>query len=337
MGIISLSTTYYIGAFINKGLLPYLILGTILPLFIISDFLRRTKQYILPYTISAVLLGSYSILVATTTLGYIALLFGFPHQLTLQVIVALTVLLIAAALITNARGPKLITIDLSPKKPFSHRKERLTIIHLSDIHLTQHTRISWIHSLVKNINDLSPDLILFTGDLIDTDPKNIPKHIQELSKLNARYGKFAVSGNHDVMTGINIFYDLCTTLGFTCLDHKQAHVASLTLLGMPDEMIPTKILPISETQPENTPVIFLKHRPTRFKEAVKAGIHLQLSGHSHQGQIPPWGLLVKMRYRQYAYGLHSYKTGHIFTTRGTGIWGPPMRLFGRSEIIKITI
>ena len=335
--MISLSTTYYIGAFINKGPLPYFILGTIIPLFIISDFLRRTKQYIIPYTLSTILLGSTSIAFGTTTLGYIARLFGSPHELTLQFTIGLTALLIATALITNARGPKLITIDLSQKKPFSNRKERLTIVHLSDIHLTQHTRINWIHSLVKKVNDLTPDLILFTGDLIDTDPKNIPQHVQELSKLTAHYGKFAVSGNHDVITGIDIFYDLCTTLGFTCLDHNQAHVAGITLLGMPDELIPTKLLPVSETKAENTPVIFLKHRPTRFKEAVKAGIHLQLSGHSHNGQIPPWGLLVKMRYRQYAYGLHNYKNGHIFTTRGTGIWGPPMRLFGRSEIIKITI
>ena len=342
---LSIVSAYYVGTFIvqmgglshRQELVLYTVLWSVFPVFIISDVLRRTRHWKIPYVVGAVLLGSYSVLVAVCSLGYVALFFGMPPRLTVVFCTVGAVELSLLALITNARGPKVTEIDLSTCEPFSGRWKRLTIVHLSDIHLSNHTRLSWVESMVEKTNALSPDLIVFTGDLIDVHPDHIPEHIQALSKLEARYGKFAVSGNHDVMMGIETFYNLCETLGFVCLDHQQVQVEGLQLVGMPDELLHYKTLPVIDQTADHGPVIFLKHRPTRFAEAVNAGVHLQLSGHSHKGQMPPWGLLVRLRYRRYAYGLHRYKQGYIFTTLGTGVWGPPMRLFSRSEIVRIRI
>ncbi len=343
--ILSIVSAYFVGTFIGQfgglsslqQMLVFAVLGSVIPLFIAMDILRRKTSCTVPYVAGAVVLGSYSILVTMTSFGYVALLLGMPPRFTVLFCIFGAFELSLLAVITHVRGPKVVSIDLSREVPFVTRQERLTIVHLSDIHLSHHTRLSWVESLVSQTNALSPDLILFTGDLIDVHPDRIPTLIHALSKLHATYGKFAVSGNHDFMTGIDVFYRVCDTLGFVCLDHQQVRVAGLKLVGMPDELSRVTALTIIDTAESQDPVIFLKHRPTRFKEAVDSGVTLQLSGHSHKGQMPPWGLLVKLRYRRYAYGLHRYKQGFSYTTLGTGVWGPPMRLFSRSEIVRIQI
>lgn len=341
--LIAVGAAFYIGTFLKQagGIfdvysnLIYVSLWAVFPIFILVDVLRRYLNWKWPYLIGTITLGSYSILGAVTTFGYIGIFIGTPPHLTVILAIGGAAILSVAALMTHQSGPKIIKIDLSNEAPFKEQKNRLTIVHLSDIHLSHHTRLSFVEKLVEKTNALSPDIIVFTGDLIDVDPQKIKMHVKVLSKLKARVGKFAVSGNHDVMTGIQLFYQLCEESGFVCLDHAQKEVEGRLFAGIPDELLEVQEIP--EFKKEESSIIFLKHRPTRFEEAVNKGVNLQLSGHSHSGQLPPFGVLVKLRYGKYAYGLQKYKQGYIFTTRGTGVWGPPMRLFSPSEIIHITL
>jgi predicted MPP superfamily phosphohydrolase len=308
-----------------------------IPFFILAEFVRRVKGWSLPYVVGAVLLGCLSIAVGMACLGYIGIFLGIPARVAVKAFFVATPLLSFFGIMIHLKGPKIVAIDLSREPVFSSIKTPLTFVHITDIHLTSHTRNRWIKNLVRLVNQQSPDFIVFTGDLIDVDPALIPEKIKMLSQLEAKHGKFAVSGNHDFMTGILKFYRVCEVLGFQVLDHHHVDKAGLTFAGVPDEMASSfgekkPSIAYLKTIHTRHPMIFLKHRPTLFKQAVLAGASLQLSGHSHNGQLPPWGLLVALRYSKYAYGLNRLKNSFIYTSSGTGIWGPPMRLFGRSEI-----
>ena len=348
--VISSFFTLFLGSFIRLGWdfsrpevwMLYGIVGAIFPFFAGAEVGRRVRGWVRPYTFGSILLGSGSIAFGMAFCGYLGIFMGFPVLITVRGCMTLAGLLIILSLWVHWRGPRVVHLDLSKNVAFSKLSKRYTVVQLSDIHLSHHTRLSWVQNVVKMTQDLNPDFILFTGDFIDVDPSLIPDHIQTLSTLTARYGKFAVSGNHDFMTGISKFNALCEHLGFTVLDNASAQLEGITFVGVPDEMakrsgVPGPNFDLLKKHAGDSPVIFLKHRPTRFKEAVLCGANLQLSGHSHRGQLPPWGILVRLRYQKYAYGLHAYKTGHIYTSCGTGVWGPPMRLFGRAEIVKIVI
>lgn len=336
----------FLFTFISKGMefppigsaLIFMGIWSIIPFFILTEVGRRFRGWSQPYVVGAVLLGSFSIAIGIATLGYISIFAGIPEIITVQGFFLLTPLLSFLAIINHLKGPKIIPFDLSKEPIFASIQTPLTLVHITDIHLTHHTRNKWVKNLVSLVNHQKPDFILFTGDLIDVDPILIPEKIKLLSKLKAKHGKFAVSGNHDFMTGISKFYSLCETLGFQVLDHQHVHDSGLTFAGVPDEMASTfgeksPTIAYLETIQTDNPIIFLKHRPTLFKSAVAAGAALQLSGHSHKGQLPPWGILVKLRYSKYAHGLHRLKRSLIYTSSGTGVWGPPMRLFRRSEVV----
>ncbi len=313
----------------------------IFPLVIGGEILRRKNVSSIVALIGLFGIGTYSIAFAVFLWAYIAMAIGLNKPIVTVSALIVTLILAFLAWFTHKKGPAVIPVNLEKHPAFASLNESVKIVHLTDIHLTQHTHKSWVQDVVDQTNSLNPDIILFTGDLIDCDPHYIPELTGILKHLKAKHGKFAVSGNHDFMTGIGLFNDLCKQLGFTVLDYQSVTCCGIQFIGQPDEMAPGfgfSIPKLSDIHLSKTePVIFLKHRPTDFEKAVKLGVHLQLSGHSHKGQLPPWGSLVKLRYKKYAYGLHHYKNGVIYTSRGTGVWGPPMRLFRQSEIVEIVL
>jgi len=347
VGIVNTLASVFLYLFVAKivggvaGLKSFVFAGIwgVMPFFILAQVGRRFWGW--PswvFIASTVLLGSFSIAVAMAVIGYGLIWAGMSAPIVGGVFGVATVALSGVSVVTHLRGPKLVSIDLSEAPAFSVLERPLTVVHLTDIHLTSYTRHRWIDTVVTMVNRQNPDFILFTGDLIDVDPDLIPEKIKLLSQLKANYGKFAVSGNHDFMTGISKFYRLCADLGFRVLDHDFARECGVTFVGVPDEMSASFGQKASDIGYLNTisspgPMILLKHRPTLFRRAVSYGVSLQLSGHSHNGQLPPWGILVALRYFKYAYGLHRFKKSFIYTSCGTGVWGPPMRLFGRSEIV----
>jgi predicted MPP superfamily phosphohydrolase len=344
IALFSLSITIFLGHVITTGFslsgplswTVHIGIWLIFPLFIGGEILKRKKILKWGSVLGLFGLGTYSIAVAVFIWAYIAFILGFDKMLVTQTALAVTALLAFWAWIVYKKGPKVLQIDLTQHPILSSKSGRKTLVHLTDIHLTQRTSPQWLQHIVDQTNALHPDIIAFTGDLMDCQPSDIPHLIAILKQLKANHGKVAVSGNHDVMMGLNTYYHVCSELGFTVVDHAEITLHGLHFIGTPDEMTGHHTH-VPEALPSDLPVILLKHRPTGFKKAVKKGVHLQLSGHAHKGQLPPWGLLVKLRYNKYAYGLHFYKKGVIFTSRGTGGWGPPMRLFKQSEIVTISL
>ena len=154
---------------------------------------------------------------------------------------------------------------------------------------------------------------------------------------------FAVPGNHEFYSGIENFLNFARMANIQVLRNENVTIADgIQIIGIDDKagkMISGRDVDLRSAALDcnfNNPVILLSHRPTNFEESAGIGVDLQLSGHTHAGQIPPMDLIVRLVYK-YPYGLYKYKSAFIYTTCGTGIWGPPMRLFSQSEIVKIDL
>jgi len=217
------------------------------------------------------------------------------------------------------------------------------IIQLSDLHLQKWRSEKWLRHVVEETNRQDPDLVLITGDLIEEHMDRCQKFIPILRRVESKQGVFAITGNHEFYSGIQNFLAFSQKAGIRVLRNEKVTMGdNLIIIGMDDitGRMFSSPRPDLETLLEdcnpNQPIILLTHRPEGFKEAADMGVDLHLSGHTHAGQIPPMDLIVLLTYR-YPFGLYRYGSAFIYTTCGTGIWGPPMRFLSRSEIVKIVL
>lgn len=218
-----------------------------------------------------------------------------------------------------------------------------TIAQLSDLHLNGEKSISWLERVVADTNRLEPDLIVITGDLLDADLRTLPGAVETLRGLKAKHGVYAVTGNHETYAGLNMFMEVAREANIIVLRNSVATIAGqLDLIGIDDAVSarPKEAAAVLERiMPEEKvrrPRILLAHQPHSFDAARALGVDVQLAGHTHAGQIPPLDLIVHFVFK-YPQGLYRTDNASIYTTTGTGYWGPPMRLTSRSEIAKITL
>lgn len=246
------------------------------------------------------------------------------------------------SLINNLGLPVVKTIPIHLKKlPLSISGFRM--VQLSDLHLDSYKSGRRISRIVDRVNALNPDLIVITGDFIDGDITTDQLFCDSLKRLKASRGIIAITGNHEFYAGIKYFMRLCKKLGIEVLRNERRTIAgALEIVGIDDNegrrfsgMGPDLDKALEGCDP-GKPVVLLRHRPEDFNRAVERGVDLQISGHTHAGQIPPMDILV-CTFLQYPYGLYEKKGSYIYTSCGTGYWGPPMRLFSRSEIVQFVL
>ena len=257
-----------------------------------------------------------------------------------------TVLLIAAATawgFLEARGLKTervsIKTDLMPAGSRS-----VKIAQISDVHLGIIEGARRIHQMSSILIEENPDLLVCTGDLMDGA---IP-HLNHMSAYLAAYepplGKLAVTGNHEFYAGLKESLDFLKDSGFTVLRGESVTAGPLRVAGVDfpaqretgDRTYTDEAAALGNEGGERTFTILLKHHPL-VQEASLGLFDLQLSGHTHKGQIFPFNYPVRLRYR-YIAGLYDLGKGSkIYTSRGTGTWGPPLRLFSPAEVTIITI
>lgn len=218
--------------------------------------------------------------------------------------------------------------------------DSLKIVHLSDLHINAFTPPTSIRKIFDKVNSLEPDIILITGDVIDADINKENKFLEYgFSLLKAKYGIFAVTGNHEYYTGAEAFFDMFKKLGVPVLRNESITVGGLVnIAGINDYEFknPQAVeKALSGTDP-SLPVLFMSHRPEAFDIASLAGKSIiQFSGHTHAGQIPP--IEVIRRLMKYNYGLYENKDSKMYITSGVRWWGPPMRLANTSEIAVIKL
>ncbi len=246
------------------------------------------------------------------------------------------------SLVNGLQKPVVKEITI-PIKKLPKELSGFTIVQLSDLHMEVYKPKSQVPYIVDTVNTLKPDLIVITGDLIEGDICDNPEFCEHLQRLKAAYGVMAVTGNHEFYAGIENFLKLAKKSNIKVLRNESLTIAgSLQIIGLDDDQArrfgskgPDLDAAIRGCDPAK-PMILLYHRPLNFDEAIQKGVDLQLCGHAHSGQIPPMDLIVWLYYK-YPAGLYKKNGSTIYTTSGTGFWGPPMRFLSRNEIVKISL
>ncbi|AXX93687.1 metallophosphoesterase [Malaciobacter molluscorum LMG 25693] len=245
--------------------------------------------------------------------------------------------------IYNAKHAQLEKVNIKLNK----LKQKYNIVQISDIHIGGLIDKEFISSMVEKINSLNTDAIVITGDLVDTNLKFAKPALEELKHLNSKYGTYFIVGNHEYFHGVDKIISYVKTLNITVLENSNTYIGNknngFNLAGVYDRFgerfgsykpdIKASLKNIDIT----SPTVLLAHQPKYIEEIDTTNIDLILSGHTHGGQIVPFNLLVKLQ-QPYIKGLHQHnKNTQIYVNKGTGFWGPPMRLGSSAEITYINL
>ena len=223
--------------------------------------------------------------------------------------------------------------------------EGFRIAQLTDVHVSAITRRPAIERLVHATNALGADLIAITGDLVDGSVAELREHVAPIAELRAPSGVFFVTGNHEYFSGADAWSAHVESLGIEVLRNRHVRVEkdgeAITLAGI-DDAIARQFGGRSDVdgalagRDPSLPVVLLAHQPRSVEKAARAGVALQISGHTHGGQMQPFSLLVRIE-QPFLRGLHRVGETAVWVSEGTGTWGPPMRVGTRSEISLIEL
>lgn len=241
--------------------------------------------------------------------------------------------------IYNAKVIEIEKVDIKLR----NLKKSYKIAQLSDIHMGGIVDREFIQEIVQKTNNLNPDLVVITGDLIDVKISSAKAAIDELKNLKSTFGTYYILGNHEYFHNPYEIIEYVKSIDIRVLENDSVLINDdFYLCGVYDifgyrlkSLIPDLNKALSATSNDKA-TILLAHQP-KFVEYIYGGVDLMLSGHTHGGQIYPFRLLVGLQ-QPYISGLHRHnKNMQVYVSKGTGFWGPPMRLGASSEISDITI
>lgn len=234
---------------------------------------------------------------------------------------------------------------LAIESPHILRDTRVVLV--SDTHFGVMTRQAWVDRLVAFIRDLDPDLVLFAGDQVNDHPEWLAPKARAVAGLNPPLGKFGVLGNHEFYVGLEISRDFHELAGIRLLRNESLVLpeTGIQLLGIDDPAWGFRdrgfnVQQLARLAPEIRPdhfTLVVAHRPWGWEEkTVPLGIDLQVSGHTHGGQLFPFNWLVRLHYKHVA-GHFEQAGRHLFVSTGALGWGPPLRVGARPEIVVIEL
>jgi len=304
-----------------------------------------------------VMMGFFSSLLVLTLLRDIALLpttLLAPAEVVTAVVPASAMLVIAVALLVtligfaNARRrARVVEVEI-PLSNLPAPLHGFSIVQISDVHVGPTIKRGYVDAIVDAVNVLAPDLIAVTGDLVDGSVRQLASHVAPLGRLKARHGAYFVNGNHEYYSGEREWSAELRRLGMRVLENEHVVLthdgAKLVVAGVTD-FSAHQFDPRQRSDPsaalkgapsEAGARILLAHQPRSAPAAASAGFDLQLSGHTHGGQFWPWNLFVRFQ-QPFVAGLHRLNRLWVYTSRGTGYWGPPKRFGAPSEITRIRL
>ena len=307
---------------------------------------RFTSGWVLRagYTVAAVWIGllnyGFFAALACWLVDAVVMLAGGPQRgiFLAGPCFGLAVLAAVAGLVNAARIRTTRVALALPHVPeaWTHRR----IVLISDLHLGHVHGPVFLRRVLARLRDLKPDLVLVSGDMFDGGRHGIERLVQPWATFTAPLGIYFVTGNHDEFADPEAYIAALARVGVRTLNNERVVIDGLQLIGVsdggtadPDAL--RALLRRLSIHP-GAPSILLAHKPENLRLAEEEGISLQLSGHTHRGQLWPWTWLVRRVYGPFAYGLNRLGRLQVYTSSGVGTWGPPLRVGTRSEIVLFT-
>ncbi len=222
-----------------------------------------------------------------------------------------------------------------------------TIVQLTDLHVGLTIDRAFVQRVVDHANRLSPDLVVLTGDLVDGPVEDLREDIAPLGSLRAKHGVFAITGNHEYYSGVDAWIDALTKLDVRYLRNELVTIGTgehaFDLAGVDDfgaYKWPGHGENLAAATANRDParaLVLLAHQPRQVRSAARYGVDLQLSGHTHGGQIWPWHYIVKVQQGGLLAGLYEHEGTQLYVSRGCGYWGPPVRVLAPLEITRVIL
>ncbi|PTU32837.1 metallophosphoesterase [Stenotrophobium rhamnosiphilum] len=262
-------------------------------------------------------------------------------------VIALTVFASLIGVFNARRLAKVVEVNV-PIANLPQALQGFSIVQISDIHVGPTIKHGYIRAIVDAVNKLKPDVVAVTGDIVDGSVAHLRKHVAPLGELSARHGVYAVTGNHEYYSGADAWVAELRRLGLHVLMNQNQvlnHDGTNVLIGGVTDYAAHKFDPTHKSDPLAALVgvtqaiaikVLLAHQPRTAPEAEAAGFDLQLSGHTHGGQFLPWKWFVPLQ-QPFTAGLHRLRKLWVYTSRGTGYWGPPIRFGAPSEITHLRL
>lgn len=313
-------------------------------------------------------MGLFSSLLVLTLLREVLLLgawlidWAWPQALPLKALqintaIALPIVALLATTLGfwNARRTATVVEVDVPIANLPEALQGFTVVQISDIHVGPTIKTHYLQRIVDRVNSLNAHMVAITGDLVDGSVAELGHHVAPLAQLRSTHGSFFVTGNHEYYSGAHSWIDALRDLGIQVLvnehvlihhntDAQDPEPALVVVAGVADYSAhhfdeahrsdPHKAL---ANAPEQAVFkLLLAHQPRSAAAAADAGFDLQLSGHTHGGQFWPWNLFVPLQ-QPFTAGLHKLEALWVYTSRGTGYWGPPKRFGAPSEITQLRL
>ena len=273
--------------------------------------------------------------------------FNQERRRAIKVMFDMTMLIAAASYLWRGftQGTKLPEINDVIVRIKDFPFNGFTIVQLTDIHIGRTIKRDFMETIVARTNAVEPDIVVITGDLFDLSPEKISHDLEPLRELQAPV--FFVTGNHEYFHGVESILAEVESLGIRSLTNEAVlfgnKQGNFNLVGLNDltgerfGIRPPDVDVAYDGVDQSKPTVVLSHQPKSLSLVEEKRCDLMLCGHTHGGQIFPFGLLVMLD-QPYLEGLHQHRPDQqIFVSRGTGYWGPPLRVLAPSEISRIVI
>lgn len=363
LGVMALLNLYVYRRLVKKLHFNLSVAGLLLliGLFILQIlFIVEARHSILPESPKLYYLLSISVGV-TVILFFSTLLYDLLHTIGsripydqsrryfIKVIFDVTMLVLAVSYLLNGiigglRRPRLNKIEV-PIDGFTF--DTFSIAQLSDMHIGRIITSEFVRECVDRVNAQSPDLVVLTGDIVDLPVERIAPALEELRHLKSRFGTFFITGNHEYFHGPEKVVAFMKTLGITVLLNENIRIGSgenaFNLVGINDlvskrmGVMPYDVEAAFAGTDSSLPTVVLAHQPKSVTITQHKDYDLMLSGHTHGGQIFPFGFLVMLDQPYLAGHYRIDERKQIFVSRGTGYWGPPVRVLAPSEISMLRL
>ncbi len=268
-------------------------------------------------------------------------------RITGGAVTTLVVAEVGSGIVNALREPPVVDVPITLAR-LPRAFDGFTIVQLTDLHVGATIGADLVTSLVARTNELAPDLIALTGDLVDGTVEQLRDDLAALRELRAPHGVYFVTGNHEYYVGVDEWLAYLASLGIRVLRNERVEIvrgdSAFDLAGIDDYSAASYGPPhgadlgaaLVGHDPQRA-VVLLAHQPRQVRDAARHGVDLQLSGHTHGGQVWPWHYLAAAQQGGLLAGRYQEGDTQLYVSRGAGYWGPPVRFAAPSELTRVIL